>query len=214
MSAIQRYGIASAQKNYRRKLQLLAIEPKIYLVASDDDRPCAMICIPHSVPIENQHRSGERIRCTDEFLRRVNVNDTYVRHLVGSGAVSVRPGPKPTFMSHFNRRSAARQQRQLAKHVKKVDANHFFNLLTSPQLLDLVEVHLPEHRERKFPPTVALAMSISSVAGRSLDQSDWTPNKGVRGYLASSSEMMWGWMSMQRTAMVSPAERPSSVLPA
>jgi hypothetical protein len=66
-------------------------------------------------------------------------------------------------MSHFNRRSAARQQRQLAKHVKKVDANHFFNLLTSPQLLDLVEVHLPEHRERKFPPTVALAMFLGQV---------------------------------------------------
>jgi hypothetical protein len=59
---------------------------------------------------------------------------------------------------HFNGRSA-RQQRQVAKHLKKVDANHFFNLLTSPRLLEQVEVH----RERKFPPTVALTMFLGQV---------------------------------------------------
>lgn len=63
---------------------------------------------------------------------------------------------------HFSRRSA-RQQLQVAKHVKKVDANHFFNLLTSARLLDRVESHLPEHRERKFPPTVTLAMFLGQV---------------------------------------------------
>ena len=63
---------------------------------------------------------------------------------------------------HFSGRSA-RQQRQVAKQLKKVDANHFFNLLTSPQLLERVETHLPEHRERKFPPTVALAMFLGQV---------------------------------------------------
>jgi hypothetical protein len=63
---------------------------------------------------------------------------------------------------HFSGR-AARQQRQVAKHLKKVDANHFFNLLTSPQLLEQLEAHLPEHRERKFPPTVTLAMFLAQV---------------------------------------------------
>jgi DDE family transposase len=63
---------------------------------------------------------------------------------------------------HFSGRRA-RQQRQVAKHLKKVDANHFFNLLTSPQLLEQVEAHLPEHRERKFPPTVTLAMFLGQV---------------------------------------------------
>lgn len=63
---------------------------------------------------------------------------------------------------HFNGRSA-RQQRQIAKHVEKVDANHFFSLLTSSRLLEWVEAHLPEHRERKFPPTVALAMFLGQV---------------------------------------------------
>jgi hypothetical protein len=70
---------------------------------------------------------------------------------------------KPTFMpQHFNHRSV-RQQRQIAKQVEKADANHFFNLLTSPQLLQHVEGHLPEHRERKFPPTLTLAMFLGQV---------------------------------------------------
>lgn len=60
-------------------------------------------------------------------------------------------------------RRRARQQHQLAKQVKKVDANHFFNLLTEPRMLTLVEAQLPEHRERKFPPTVALAMFLGQV---------------------------------------------------
>jgi hypothetical protein len=63
---------------------------------------------------------------------------------------------------HCSRRSA-RQQRQLTQHCKKVEANHFFNLLTSPRLLEQVEAHLPEHRERKFPPTVTLAMFLGQV---------------------------------------------------
>ena len=63
---------------------------------------------------------------------------------------------------HCSGRSA-RQQRQVAKHLKKVDANHFFNLLTSPQVLEQVEAHLPEHRERKFPPTVTLATFLGQV---------------------------------------------------
>lgn len=66
-------------------------------------------------------------------------------------------------MSQHSSRRSVRQQRQIAKHVKKVDANHFFNLLTSPRLLEWVEAHLPEHRERKFPPTVALAMFLGQV---------------------------------------------------
>jgi hypothetical protein len=34
----------------------------------------------------------------------------------------------------------------------------FFNVLTGPELLELTEAHLPEHRERLYPPTVALSM--------------------------------------------------------
>ena len=55
------------------------------------------------------------------------------------------------------------QQRHVAKQVQKVAANHFFNLLTSPQLLEPVEALLPEYRERKYPPTVCLAMFLGQV---------------------------------------------------
>lgn len=34
----------------------------------------------------------------------------------------------------------------------------FFNLLTSPELLDVTESHLPAYRERLYPPTVTLSM--------------------------------------------------------
>jgi len=62
----------------------------------------------------------------------------------------------------FSRRSA-RQQRHFSKHVRKADAHSFFNLLTGPQLLEAVEEHLPVHRERKFPPTVTLAMFLGQI---------------------------------------------------
>ncbi len=48
-------------------------------------------------------------------------------------------------MSHCNRPLLS-QQRRLAKQVQKIYANHFFNLLTGPQLLEAVEAQLPEHR--------------------------------------------------------------------
>jgi hypothetical protein len=70
--------------------------------------------------------------------------------------------PEPTFMPQNNCRSLQRQRR-LAKQVQKVDANHFFNLLTSPQLLEPVEALLPAYRERKYPPTVTLAMFLGQV---------------------------------------------------
>ncbi|VAW79010.1 hypothetical protein MNBD_GAMMA15-1535, partial [hydrothermal vent metagenome] len=42
--------------------------------------------------------------------------------------------------------------------AQKTDTNDFFNLLTSPEILDLVEAQLPEHRESKYPPTLTLSM--------------------------------------------------------
>ena len=66
-------------------------------------------------------------------------------------------------MGHnFNCRSA-QQQRHLAKQTQKVDANHFFNLLTDARMLGTVEAQLPEHRERQFPPTLTLAMFLGQI---------------------------------------------------
>ncbi len=55
------------------------------------------------------------------------------------------------------------QRLHLAKRAEKVDANHFFNLLTGPRMLEAVEAQLPEHRERQFPPTLTLAMFLGQL---------------------------------------------------
>lgn len=39
----------------------------------------------------------------------------------------------------------------------------FFNALTSPELLQITEAHLPEHRERLYPPTVTLSMFMGQA---------------------------------------------------
>lgn len=65
-------------------------------------------------------------------------------------------------MRQSTRRSLPRQRR-LAKQAQKIDANDFFNLLTGPELFETVEALLPEHRERKFPPTLTLAMFLGQV---------------------------------------------------
>lgn len=67
-----------------------------------------------------------------------------------------------------NRQSIAQQQR-VHSHVKNCDSYAFFNLLTSPELLDEVESLLPDHRERLFPPTETLSMFL--VQALSTDRS-------------------------------------------
>lgn len=56
-----------------------------------------------------------------------------------------------------------KQQRPTTEQAEGFSSNHFFNLLTSPQLLEIVEAHLPEYRERQFSPTVTLSMFLSQV---------------------------------------------------
>ena len=65
-------------------------------------------------------------------------------------------------MSNFNR-LVAQQQRYLANQVKKTDVKQFFNLLTGPELQELVEAQLPEHRQSKYPPTLTLSMFLGQV---------------------------------------------------
>jgi len=49
---------------------------------------------------------------------------------------------------------------RIGRHIHQAAAVDFFNLLTGPELLEMTEKHLPEHRERLYPPTVALSMFI------------------------------------------------------
>jgi hypothetical protein len=54
-------------------------------------------------------------------------------------------------------------QQQITRHARQSQTPTFFNLLTSPQLLDTVESLLPDHRERLYPPTETLSMFLSQA---------------------------------------------------
>ncbi len=62
-----------------------------------------------------------------------------------------------------NRRATLVQQKSIQSHTLNADCYRIFNLLTSDGLLDKVEDLLPEHRERKFPPTETLSMFITQA---------------------------------------------------
>jgi hypothetical protein len=55
--------------------------------------------------------------------------------------------PRPQAVIH--------QQQRARRHTSNTDAYAFFNLLTGPELFDPVELLLPVHRERLFPPPAA-----------------------------------------------------------
>lgn len=62
-----------------------------------------------------------------------------------------------------NQQFRKHQQKQLTQHVQTTDSYSFFNLLTGPELLSMVEDQLPDHRERMYPPTATLALFLSQV---------------------------------------------------
>lgn len=73
------------------------------------------------------------------------------------------------------------QQRRsdIRKRSRENSAVDFFNVLTGPALLELTEGLLPEHRERLYPPTVALSMFLK----QSLDE-DGSCQRVVNGWAA------------------------------
>ena len=63
-----------------------------------------------------------------------------------------------------NTRNGVHQRRvAIVRRAKATQAVEFFNVLTSAQLLETTESALPEHRERLYPPTVALSMFMRQV---------------------------------------------------
>ncbi len=55
------------------------------------------------------------------------------------------------------------QQKRISRYAASSDSFSFFNLLTSPALLNKVESLLPVHRERLFPPTETLSMFLAQA---------------------------------------------------
>ena len=66
-------------------------------------------------------------------------------------------------MPHANSPMRKVQQSSFRKHARNTDCNNIFNLLTSPELFDQIEILLPAHRERLFPPTETLSMFVAQV---------------------------------------------------
>ena len=55
------------------------------------------------------------------------------------------------------------QLRKIGRCREQAGSMDFFNLITGPELLETLESLLPEYRERKFSPTVTLAMFLGQI---------------------------------------------------
>ena len=71
------------------------------------------------------------------------------------------------------------RQRHVGRRMQATEAVEFFNVLTSPELLETTEALLPEYRERLYPPTVALSMFMRQVL-----EADGSCQKAVNGWAA------------------------------
>jgi len=90
-----------------------------------------------------------------------------------------------------NPHSQPQQHRsRIRRRMREAGAVDFFNMLTGPELLKMVEDELPEHRERLYPPTVALSMFMKQVlaADRSCQQAvnAWAAQRATEGLSVQS----------------------------
>ncbi|MGP1667310.1 MAG: IS4 family transposase [Rhodanobacter sp.] len=60
-------------------------------------------------------------------------------------------------------RSVLFQQHRVQRYAAVSDAFRLFNRLTSPDIFDMLEASLPNHRERLFPPTETLSMFMAQA---------------------------------------------------
>ena len=62
-----------------------------------------------------------------------------------------------------NCRSSRPQRHRIRQRSRAIHSYDFFNVLTDPDLLDVVDEQLPVHRERLFPPTTTLALFMAQT---------------------------------------------------
>src|SRR5688572_33275503 len=92
-------------------------------------------------------------------------------------------------------------RRRVRGRVEASSAMEFFNVLTSPEMLELTEGHLPEHRERLYPPTVTLAMFLRQAlsADVSCQQAvnTWAVSRAAEGLspqsVSAHAPAAWRW---------------------
>lgn len=90
-----------------------------------------------------------------------------------------------------NARFQSQQHRdRIRRQAHQIGAVDFFNVLTSPQLLEMTEAYLPEHRERLYPPTVTLSMFMKQnlEADRSCQRAvnGWAAQRAAEGLSVQS----------------------------
>lgn len=62
-----------------------------------------------------------------------------------------------------NCRSSRPQRHRIRQRSRAIHAYDFFNVLTAPDLLGVVDQQLPTHRERLFPPTTTLSLFMAQT---------------------------------------------------
>lgn len=72
------------------------------------------------------------------------------------------------------------QRQRVQKQSGEMSSFEFFNLLTAPELFDVLEAHLPEHRERQYPPTETLSMFLSQAMSADRSCQNAVNNREVR----------------------------------
>ena len=82
-------------------------------------------------------------------------------------------------MDRSARADLHQRRNRIARRGESTEAVEFFNVLTSPQLVQTTEALLPEHRERLYPPTVTLSMFMRQTL-----EADGSCQKAVNGWAA------------------------------
>jgi hypothetical protein len=82
-------------------------------------------------------------------------------------------------MDREARNDLDQRRRRIRRQASATEAVEFFNILTSPELLETTESLLPEHRERLYPPTVTLAMFMRQTL-----KADGSCQKAVNSWAA------------------------------
>jgi len=96
--------------------------------------------------------------------------------------VTKHPPDRPRGQPLSDRRAqfdSQQHRKSIGRGLRQIEAVDFFNVLTGPQLLEQTEAHLPEHRERLYPPTVTLAMFMRQALNE-----DRSCQKAVNGWAA------------------------------
>jgi hypothetical protein len=90
---------------------------------------------------------------------------------------------------------AQQHRKHISRRTRGIEAVDFFNLLTGPELLEVTESHLPEHRERLYPPTVVLSMFMKQALN-----CDGSCQKAVNGWAAQRAAEGLGVQSVRTGA--------------